>query len=118
MTDTTTEHNEPDRPAGLGCNEGLGVTSSNDGFTIGDCRNALCLTDGSGASVRLTIDGLLAAEQYLRNYVDELDNGTRIGAHMHLIASIVRVACEYSQVSVRTLADNEPALARTLLWRR
>lgn len=24
MTDTTTEHNEPDQPAGLGCNEGLG----------------------------------------------------------------------------------------------
>ena len=25
MTDTTTEHSEPGQPAGLGCNEGLGL---------------------------------------------------------------------------------------------
>lgn len=66
------------------------------------CRNFGKDKSDKSPSVVLTEEGLLAAEQYLRDHSEEFDDGTKLGAHKRLIRNMVVAALRASHIDVQT----------------
>ncbi len=65
---------------------------------------AACLV-GRGCPCEITNEGLLAAERYLREHLQEYDRSAPLGSHGRFIAGLVSEALRASRVIFRTPSE-------------
>ena len=66
---------------------------------------AACLV-GRARPCKITSEGLLAAENYLREHLEEYDSGTPLGSHRRFIASLLSEALRASHVNFRMPSES------------
>ncbi len=70
---------------------------------------AACLV-GRARPCEITNEGLLAAEKYLRERLEEYDSRTALGSHRRFIAGLLAEALRASHVSFRILEERQCTL--------